>query len=249
MPRFTRPLTLLAGLCLTTLSAAQAAPVTETQCLGSWPKLAKAPQAMTDGCIDLLLSHAYFGKPDAEALSLDPSPDSPVEVKLLTPELQAIKRHIAHCEPQPGDAENWRCTRIHEFVDGMIGRKQALLDQGGMVSLLPALNTVLRGEALTATDLEEEGYAKFSPLGLWKLRNAAYARHGFAFKKDDLNTFFYGPRAEGLNAPDAEDFAGLLPLSKGEKAKVELSPVDGANVRLIAKMEGKLTAAAKKRKK
>lgn len=249
MSAIARPLAVLAGLALAALtSPAQAAPPSEAQCIGAWPKTAKPSAAMTEGCIDVLLTHAYFGKPDAEALSLDPSPDSPLEVKLLTPELQAIKAHIAACAPKKGDEDDWRCTRVHEFVDGMISRKNAVSDQGGLESLLSALNKVLKGEALTAEDLESEGYARFTPLGLWKLRNAAYARHGFAFKKADLNTFFYGERPM-LEAMDADDYAGILPLSKGEKAKVDLTPVDGANVRLIAKMEGKLTAAAKKRKK
>lgn len=245
-----RAAALLAGLTFGVFAtSALAAPASEAQCLGAWPKQASPPAATTEACIDFLLTNAYFGKPDAEALSLDPSPDSPLEVKLLTPELKAIKAHLAACKADPADPENWRCVRVHEFVDGMIARKNSLTDQGGLESLLPALSKVLKGEALVPEDMESDGYARHTPLGLWKLRNAAYARHGFAFKKDDLTAFFYGPRPEGIEAPDAESYAGLLPLAKGEKAKVDLTPVDGANVRLIAKMEGKLTAAAKKRKK
>lgn len=242
---------LLAGLTLAFAALpAAAAPATDAQCLQAWPQAKSPSKAQTEACIDLLLTHAYGGrKPDAEALTLDPAVDSPVEVALETSALQAIKAHIAGCAPMKGETEDWRCTRIHEYVDGMIARKHSTDDQGGLESLAPALAIVLKGEKLGRDDLEAEGLARFSPLGLWKLRNAAYARHGFAFKKPDLNTFFYGPRPEGVSYLGADDseYKGILPVPRGEKAKVELSPVDGENIRLIKSMEGKLTAASKRR--
>lgn len=211
------------------------APPTQAHCVDAWPKAASPSKEVTQGCIDLLLKTAYGRKVDAEALSLDPGYGHPIELELTGEELKAIARHVAAvC---PGEGEDWRCTRASEYVEGMAARKMSLFESAVMDDFAGALKTVLSGEALSKSDLCPAEPACYTPLTLWKLRNAAYARHGYKFEKEDLNRFFYDPRPDGIGQTSSEVPANLLPLPRGESKDVKLTPVDQKNVKLIQGLE------------
>lgn len=199
------------------------------RCETTWPATApgKASTKDTWACVDYYLTLAYGRKPDAEMLSLDPGYGMPQEVKLPNSKLDNMVGHVAAaCDRKAAPVES-ECNRGAELFEGIKRRRLGLLDDTVMESFEPVLAAVLKGEKLTRAQLRADEEQKWSPLTLWKLRNAAYARHGFKFKTPDLNTFFYGPREDSK----------LLPIAKGDKAKVELTPDDVANVQLIKTLE------------
>lgn len=200
-----------------------------TLCETVWPATAPGKAAAKDtwACMTWYLTLAYGKKPDAEAMSLDPGYGMPQEVRLANARLDNMVAHVsAVCDRSAAPVES-ECNRAAELFEGIKRRRLALLDDTVMESFEPVLATVLKGEKLSRAELKADDEVKWSPLTLWKLRNAAYARHGFKFKTPDLNVFFYGPREE----------SSVLPLARGEKAKVELTAIDGENVRLIKSLE------------
>lgn len=206
-------------------------------CETVWPRTAKADRHLTWRCLTHYLTYAYGQKPDAEALTLDPGYGHPSEVKLSLEDLdRMIASTKAACDVDAAPVES-ECARGHELLQGMRSRRLGLFENVAVGSIEAQLRKVLAGQELTEADLfvDDEGM-DLSPLSLWKLRNAAYARHGYQFKTADLNTFFYGPR-EPVGEPK------LLPLeTKGTTKKVELSKADTANVRLIKLLEGRAEA-------
>lgn len=208
----------------------KAAPALVKQCEDAWPKAAagKAVAKDTWACMTYYLTLAYGGPPDAEALTLDPGYGFPQEVKLSSAKLERMIGHVkAVCDPEAAPVES-ECKRADELFNGIASRRQGLFENTTMESIEGVLATVLKGEKLTREQMHaDDPDMSWSPLTLWRLRNAAYARHGYTFKTPDLNTFFYGPR-EGST---------LLPIKQGEGAEVELTENDRANVVLIKSLE------------
>ncbi len=199
-----------------------APPVTSKYCHQTWPQAAKPSAAQTDGCIRLFLADAYGKALDEEALSLDPSYGAAYEVKLSIDALTKMAAHAAK------DCDATLCGRGQEYFEGMAARKLSLFENVNLGSIEPLLATVLAGQKLAPEALKVGPEAlRWSPLTLWRLRNAAYARHGYLFKNPDLNAFFYGARKDSK----------LLPLPEGKTKKVTLTPIDGANVRLVKTAE------------
>ena len=218
------------------LTVTLAAPnVTVTDCL-AWAKAEKVTKARTNACLKRLLQDAYPGqKLDAEAMSLDPWPATAWEPKLLKADLErALKHRAAACPPPADDVANV-CDRSKELFEAQIGRKMSTYEDMNVGSFEAVLGKVIAGKKLTDADLTPTPDAGFSALTLWKLRNAAYARHGYIFKTQDLNDFFYAPRTGGMKVE-----GGMLPLTHERKKKVTLTAEDGANVRLIKQFEAKL---------
>lgn len=221
-----------AGVAQAQAPAAKAkpTPALAKQCEQAWPKAAagKAVAKDTWACMTYYLTLAYGGAPDAEALTLDPGYGFPQEVKLSSAKLTRMIAHVgAVCDPEAAPVES-ECKRADELFRGIASRRQGLFENTTMESIEGVLGTVLKGDKLTRAQLyADDPEMSWSPLTLWKLRNAAYARHGYRFKTPDLNTFFYGPR-EGST---------LLPIKGGEAAQVELTESDRANVVLIKSLE------------
>lgn len=208
----------------------KAAPALAEQCEEAWPKAeaGKAGAKDTWACMTYYLTLAYGSAPDAEMLTLDPGYGFPQEVKLSSAKLERMIGHVkAVCDPEAAPVES-ECKRADELLRGIASRRQGLFEHTTMESIEGVLATVLKGEKLTREQLHaDDPEMSWSPLTLWKLRNAAYARHGYVFKTPDLNTFFYGPR-EGST---------LLPIKRGEGGEVELTENDRANVVLIKALE------------
>lgn len=223
----------LKALRLGTARFGAKAPEGPSDCDTAWPKAEKASRAQTWTCMTHYLKRAYGGTVDAEALTLDPGYGHPSEVKLGTDDLERMIRHVVQACDLGAAPVASECNRANELFTGMHRRRLGLFDDVVMDSIEPLLAKVVKGEALTEAEIYAgvEGPA-LSPLSLWKLRNAAYARHGYVFKTPDLNTFFYGPRDAAK-----DDASTVLPLKKGQPGKVDLTPTDTANVRLIKKLE------------
>lgn len=194
----------------------------------AWIKADAPAAAETEHCIRHFLGFAYGKNWKPEDLTLDPGYGNPVERSLSRVELDRMTSHVrAVCS----DAANPElpCARAIEFFQGMANRKLSVFDEVNMASYEDVLGRILRGEAIDSGLLfAEDKTARYSKQTLRKLRNAAYARHGYRFKDADLNEFFYGPRAEPV--------AGL-PLPTGDKAEVTLTAVDEANVKVVKALE------------
>ncbi len=204
------------------------------QCERTWPKAKTADRNQTWACLTHYLTYAYGEKPTAELMTLDPSYGHPIEVKLSVADLERMTNHVeGACDVAAAPVES-ECARGHELFQGMKARRFGISEGVELGSFEPLLRKVLGGEELTEADLRvNDPGPKWSLLTLWKLRNAAYARHGYRFTTPDLNTFFYGPR-EPVGEPK------LLPLGKkGSTRKVTLTPADSANVKLIKLMEAR----------
>lgn len=212
-------------------------PATNT-CETVWPKAEQASMRRTLDCAKQLLGYGYNGKVDAEAMSLDPVYGHPIELKFSELDLHQMQFLLGQaCKKAPADKQTL-CERAEEYFGGMLNRKLSTSEGVNLGSFEPALAKVLSGKPLTDKDLfgGEPDRPSWSALTLWKLRNAAYARHGYPFKSPELNAFFYRERPGKL---------GLLPLPQLNHAAVKLTAVDGANVRLVKKYE----AALKRRRR
>jgi hypothetical protein len=203
--------------------AALSAPTLDASCV-SWTQATEVSVAQTKTCMTHFLTHAYNGAPTKEAMSLDPIYGQAWEVKIKTAQLKQARDHITAACKGEHEVETV-CFRSAEFFDGLIGRRMSL-SEGVLGNFSTALGKVLRGEKLVLADLKP-GELQWSRLTLWRLRNAAYARHGYLFKNPDLNAFFY----------DARKDQGVLPVPRGMTKAVKLTAIDGANVRLIKSME------------
>ncbi|MCB9524081.1 MAG: YARHG domain-containing protein [Myxococcales bacterium] len=220
---------------LFTLVAALAAPNPSVAECHAWAKAEKVTQAQTNACLRRLLSDAYGGKMDGELLTLDPNPATKWEPDFLKEDLErALKHHKTVCYAPTTDPATL-CGRSEELFTRQIGRKMSLFEDVNVGSFEAVLGKIIAGQKLTKEDLTPSPDAGFSALTLWKLRNAAYARHGYKFKKQDLNDFFYGPRTGDQKLDN-----GMLPLTHELKANVTLTAEDGANVRLIKEFEARL---------
>jgi hypothetical protein len=180
-------------------------------------------------CVSGLLEQGYGRAPDAELLSLDPSPFTKEELRFSRSTLQAalpLLRASCPAEDPPG-----RCARAQEVLQAWIDRRMGTFEACcALEDARPLLDKVLRGEALPADALQLAGGARrWSPLTLWKLRNAVFARHGRTFQNEDLQAFFYGP-------------ASLWPelKVKANFSDNDLTVTDRANLALVQAAEARL---------
>lgn len=218
----------------------KAAPSIAEQCETAWPAAKTADRQKTWACLTHFLTYGYGEKPTPELMTLDPGYGHPVEVKLSVADLDRMIAHVEKaCDVEAAPVES-ECARGHEMLTGMKSRRMGIFEDVNLGSIEGPLRKVLAGQKLTRAEVfADHAELSLSLLSLWKLRNAAYARHGYRFKTPDLNTFFYGPR-EAVGEPK------LLPLArKGDTRKVTLTAEDTANVQLIKALEAKAKAGAK----
>jgi hypothetical protein len=112
--------------------------------------------------------------------------------------------------------------QARQYFQVLVDAHFSLKDPRNGTSFEPVLDEILHGERITREEL-----AFWSPMVLWRLRNAPYARHGRDFKMIDLHKFFY---------------AGSLNLAVDPKFKESmLDAADRANAALVAQaIDGKL---------
>ncbi len=205
-------------------------------CEGQWVQQEKPAAAKSLACSKHFLKYAYGRKVDAEAMSLDPGYGHRIELKLGVDDLRRMTHNLeTACKGKDSPVESV-CVRGIEYFGGMLDRKMSMSEGVNLGSFKPVLAKLLAGKAINGKDLYgNDPDLSWSALTLRKLRNAAYARHGYAFKSPDLNLFFYQERPGKLN---------LLPLPQMNHKTVKLTATDGANIKLIKKFE----AALKKRR-
>lgn len=122
----------------------------------------------------------------------------------------------------PADVANVALIKQHE--GGAAIAAVAPSPSGQPADFDGALARVRRGEAI-----DDGALSGLDLVALRRLRNAAYARHGYRFRAGDLRGYF-----EGM------DWYAVDPAY----APVRLTPIDGANVRLVKAREQALVARA-----
>lgn len=214
---------------LLALLVALATPIKpDAACETTWAKAESPTAAETERCLKHFLAYGYGANWKAEDLTLDPTYGDDVERRLSKADLERMAGHVKATCSDPANPE-LPCARAIEFFNGMAARKTSVFEDENVGSYEAPLTRILKGEGVDPRMLfVGEPGMKWSAQTLRKLRNAAYARHGYVFKDADLNEFFYGPRTEPV--------AGL-PLPQGDKKTVELTTVDNANVQLIKSLE------------
>ncbi len=218
------------ALCLLLTTAPPAAPSsasTTALCERTWAAAAKPSLDETRTCVRHLLSIAYGTNHAPDALELDPPTGTAAALRFPAARLRAMATHVAAlCPGGCADLDKHReASRATEWLNGEADARFTLFDAQMMAPIDGLLADVLAGRAVK---LEGE----WSPLTLWKLRNAVFARHGKRFESPDLTRFFYGPEA----AP-----APGLPLKASAEAwsDKKLTAQDKKNI-------AALTAAEKK---
>ena len=203
----------------------------EPQCERPWLS-GPTTSAATQGCVSHWLGLVYGSDWSEESIEFDPElslrgPES-LSVRQLQ-EARARFRELNHAEP------HFRLTRILEGIDHMLAMRIGFRDviDGVMpASYRGTLMAVLSGQSLGEGDLVPHPGMLFSAGTYRVLRNAAYARHGRAFKSADLQDFFYGPEA-------SLRFGDLKLSVSAAYADSLLTATDRDNVALIQRFEKK----------
>lgn len=188
-------------------------------CEKTWPNAAKPSAATTKRCIAHWSRYAYgTSNPDEEARSLDPTFGDAIEIRFTAAQFATMAAHTKHQCPKAECCS--LCYRIGHWLETTGTNRFELTDYLALSSFEPLLKKVLAGEALTTKDLKTEHGPPWSPLTLWRLKNAVFARHGRTFGNPDLGRFFYGGKL-GLRI-DAS------------YADARMTDVDRANVALLS---------------
>ncbi|HEY1812983.1 MAG TPA: YARHG domain-containing protein [Kofleriaceae bacterium] len=142
-------------------------------------------------------------------------------------DFQRMLDHVTEAAAQePDSAEHEMETsdidQAREYFQVLVDAHFSVKDPRNGASFEVVLDEMLHGRRITREEL-----AFWSPMVLWRLRNAPYARHGREFKMVDLHTFFY---------------AGSLGLAVDPKFKESmLDAADRANTALVVDaIDGKL---------
>lgn len=196
-------------------------------CGVAWAEHAKPEPAITMRCMGEWLSIAYGGSVD---FTLDPMAGLSEERALTAAQLNRMADHVRRLCP-PATEEPQGCDRAIEYFGRAARARFALFDPVEMASFEPLLGKVLQGESVSTADLgSSDGHPRYTPVTLWRLRNAVFARHGRPFKHPDLQAFFYG---DGI-VPSP-----LLPVAIDEAySDARLTDVDRANLSVIKAAEG-----------
>lgn len=183
-------------------------------------------RSQAPGCVSYLLEQGYGAAPDPERLTLDPAPFGQDELRYTRSTLQQAAPILAAACPSedpPG-----RCARAQEVLQSWVDRRLGTFESCcALEDARPLLDLILRGEPLPADALKlSGGDRRWSPLTLWKLRNAVFARHGRPFQHADLQAFFYGPERRWTQLAVVPSFSDS-----------HLTPTDRANLAMIQAAE------------
>lgn len=214
-----------------------------TLCEKKWPRQKNPAKDTTLACARYwVLRYGYdddgrsSNADEQTLLEEDPSVNGEIVTRLLAHELTAMASHVravagmsGRDQDQGGAQAPPIIDRAIEFFEGAARSHFSLSDPGtGWNDRIDEfLETIFAGKPLRSQALP-----LLSPVSLWKLRNAIYARHGRPFKNPDLQRFFYGDR--GL--PD--ETTPLLPRKVNPRFHERmLTAEDKANLALIKKAE------------
>lgn len=206
----------------TTAAAAAAAVGTMIHCERVWPDAADPPPRRSRACAVYFLAQGYGPGWTSADLELDPLVGGLGSWRLHAPQYEAMAAAVrASCD----GACDRVATRAIELFERQAAAQLGIVDPWTLESFEPLLAEVLAGRPLDEAQLVVGDDVRWSPVTLWKLRSAVFARHGARFEHPDLERFFYGDRG-----PDAMPVDTLPLPPRPPERPIELEPVDRDNL-------------------
>jgi hypothetical protein len=208
-----------------TAASAASAVGTEIRCERVWPDAAAPAPRDSRACAVHFLAQGYGPGWTASDLEVEPLVGGESSWRFTTSQYERMADHVAATCDGPCDPI---ATRAIELFDQQATAQLGIVDPWTLESFEPLLAKVLAGNPLTDADLSLDDELPWSPMTLWKLRGAVFARHGATFDHPDLERFFYGDRG-----PDAMPI-DLLPVpTPRQRSAVELDDVDRENLQRL----------------
>ena len=201
-------------------------------CPDTWAYQPEPPAVEeTEACVRYFVESVYGHTLDPGSIDMDVPAGAGEMLKLARTQIDNAATAIgAVCSLCTTDTCDWRDTYCLRFAAAnRLFKREAearasLIDAGSGIDTAPLLATIVKGGALNKHQLLTTGRGHpLSPLSLWRLRNAVYARHGRPFQNPDLPSLFYG---KGGCCKEQPDFS-----------PDKLTNADRANVKLIASLE------------
>jgi len=201
-------------------------------CPEVWDYGLDAPAVVdTEACVRSQVESVYGRDLDPGTIGLDVPAGAGGLLKLSRTQvehaLDAVRAVCSECSTDACDFRDIYCLRFaaaRRLFERELAARATPIDSNAGVDISPLIATIAKGEGLDNRQLKvDAGKSRLSPLSLWRLRNAVFARHGRKFENSDLATFFYG---KGGCCKEQSDYS-----------PDKLSQIDRANVKLIASLE------------
>jgi hypothetical protein len=209
--------------------SAAAAVGTMITCERVWPKATDPAPRRSRACAVYFLAQGYGPSWTSSDLEVEPVAGGERSWRFSADQYLAMASAVASTCDGPCDRI---ASRAIELFERQSAAQLGIVDPWTLESFEPLLATVLAGDGLDASDLHTGDDLPWSPLTVWKLRSAVFARHGATFEHPDLERFFRGDRG-----PDAMPI-DLLPLpAPTVRHDVELDAVDRENLALLFEYE------------
>lgn len=198
------------------------------RCEKAWAQAVAPPAAEARGCLRYVLTLAYGRAVTPDDLDLDPPRGTAEALRFGAARLRELAQQVrALCADGCTDvSKDPEPARAAEWLEAEAEARFTLFDADLMGSIEAPLAAVLAGRAITVE-------SAWTPLTLWKLRNAVFARHGKRFESPDLTRFFYGP--------DAVKVQGRPPLAVSAEpwSDAKLDAVDKRTIAALVVAEKK----------
>jgi hypothetical protein len=208
-------------------AAAAAAVGTTIDCERVWPQAQTPAPRRSRACASYFLAQGYGSGWTWEDLEVEPLAGGEQSWRFSAGQYERMASNVLASCDGPCDR---LATRAVELFERQATAQLGVVDPWTLESFEPLLVQVLAGRPLDDADLFVGDDLPWSPMTLWKLRSAVFARHGAVFEHPDLERFFYGDRGSDAMPID------LLPLPQpSTRGEVNLEPVDRENLaRLFA---------------
>jgi formylglycine-generating enzyme required for sulfatase activity len=201
-------------------------------CPETWAYAPDAPAVEdTEACVRTYVESVYGRDLDPGSIEMDVPAGAGDLMKLSREQLAHARDTLgavcSGCTTDTCDHRDLYCLRFaaaSRLFERELAARASTVDSSTGSDIAPLIASIAKGEALDNRRLQvEAGRSKLSPLSLWRLRNAVFARHGRKFQNPELSDLFYGKGGCCKEQPD---------FSPGK-----LSKVDHANVKLITDLE------------
>ncbi len=217
-------------------------PSVEAFCEINWADQEATTQADAEMCARYWLKRYVYGNERPESLGFstnlpeywlesDHYNGLDVETRVSVDKFRNMIRHVDAATPDEPLAQRI-AQRARDYFEGAADARLSLRGLSSMPvsNIIPQLGKVLSGKRLSPGDL-----SCVTPVTLWKLQNAVFARHGAPMHDPDLETFFYGRRTSEVKRPV---YTSLLPRRQNPNFSSDaLSAIDKYNIDLIEQVK------------
>lgn len=218
-------------------------PSVEAYCEINWAEQETSTQSDAEMCARYWLKRYVYGNQQPESIGISTNlPEHflesdhynglAVETRVTAERFHTMIRHLDAATPEEPVAQRI-AQRARDYFAGAADARLSLRGLSSMPipNIIPQLSKVLSGQRLSPSDL-----SCVTPVTLWKLQNAVFARHGAPMHDEDLETFFYGRRTAKVKKPV---YTSLLPRRQNaDFADDALTDIDQYNLDLLSQVQG-----------